>query len=272
MTERQNLEKLKELMRETNTSVETSEVEILEKNNLKKRWITYFRNNPEIYIEKRMGFHSFGYQNFSYHLMQQASQYIEVSTRGTGKSLRVVVFACFRALLYPGSKIGVTAVGASQANENFLTAFMQEIVYKYSPFMKWLWDNKYITSKETDKGYTAQFWNGSIIYFFPAINSSRGLHCDMIIGEELRLIKKSDWDSIVMPMLVKRRAGFRSLPEYQDRNDLDEETRVLCITSNHTATEWFNTMYRNTFTNYFKNSTSENRVFSVDIFPAIRHA
>ena len=171
--------------------------------------MTYFRLNPEIYIEKRMGFHHFGYQHFSYHLMGQANQYTEVSTRGTGKSLRATNFACAMSLLKPNSKIGITAVGSSQANENFLTAFMQEIVYKYSPFMKWLYDNKLITTRETDKGYTATFWNGSIIYFFPCIDSARGLHLDTLIGEELRLIKKSNWDSIAMPMLVPRRAGFR---------------------------------------------------------------
>ena len=122
-----------------------------------------------------MGFHGYGYQNFSYHIMNQADQYIEVSTRGVGKSLRVVAFACARALLYPNSKIGITAVGASQANENYLTAFMQELVlHPYSPFLNWLYNHKMITSRETDKGYNVTFWNGSIIYFFPCINSSRG--------------------------------------------------------------------------------------------------
>lgn len=97
------------------------------------------------------------------------------------------------------------------------------------------------------------------------------LHVDILIGEELRLIKKGDWDSIAMPMLVKRRAGFRNKPDYIERIDLDEETKVICITSNRFKNEWFNTMYNNTFQNYFKNTSMENRVFSIDIFPAIIH-
>lgn len=97
------------------------------------------------------------------------------------------------------------------------------------------------------------------------------LHVDLLIGEELRLIQKSNWSSIAIPMLVQRRPGFRNRPEYQERTDLDEETKIICITSNHTGREWFNTLYNNTFTNYFKNMTSDNRVYSVDIFPAIRH-
>lgn len=272
MTERECLEKLKQLRSKSSCVIDLTEEQQQEKIDRKKRWVTYFRNNIETYIVKRMGFYSFGYQVFSYHLMNASNQYIEVSTRGVGKSLRATCFASARALLYPGSKIGITAVGASQANENFNTAFMQELIYKkYSPFLAWLYDKGLITTKLTDKGYCVNFWNGSIIYFFACISSSRGLHVDVLIGEEMRLIKKSDWDSIAMPMLVKRRAGFRNKPEYIDRIDLDEETKVLCITSNRFKNEPFNTMYNNTFTNYFKNTIMENRVFSIDIFPAIKH-
>ncbi|MEG1151708.1 MAG: hypothetical protein RSD67_02430 [Oscillospiraceae bacterium] len=271
MTERAILERLK-VLKSKSIVVTTQSAEQIQKiNDRKKRWSTYFRLNPEIYIEKKMGFHSFGYQNFSYHLMQKASQYIEVSTRGTGKSLRVIAWAVQRCLLYPNSKIGVVAVGASQANENFLTAFMQELVFEYSPFMKWLYEKKLITYKETDKGYLVTFWNNSIILFCPCINSTRGVHFDILIGEELRLIKKADWDSIAMPMLVPRRAGFRNRPEYFERDDLDEDTKVICITSNRYKNEWFNTMFNNTFVNYFKNTMTENRVFCCDIFLAISH-
>jgi len=271
MTSREKLEELKRLRdRISNTQIKTEE-ELQKIKDRKKRWATYFRKNPAIYIEKRMGFHSFGYQNFSYDLMQQANQYIEVSTRGVGKSLRAIVFGAYRCLVYPGSKVGVTAVGNSQANENFLTAFMGELVFKYSWLMKWLYENKYITTRETDKGYNVTFWNGSTMTFFPCINSSRGLHFDVLIGEELRLIKKRDWSSIAMPMLVTRRAGFRNKEPYLERTDLDEDTKLICITSNRYKNEWFNTMFRDTYSNYFKNTGTKNRVLCIDIFSALRH-
>lgn len=272
MTERQIIERLKAL-RQTSGNIDVVSREQKEKEKINKmKWITYYRKNIEIYIEKRMKFHGYGYQNFSYHLMNMADQYIEVSTRGTGKSLRATAFACARALLYPNSKIGLTAVGASQADENFLTAFMQELVLKpYSPLLNWLYNNGMIKTRETNKGYVASFWNGSVIYFFPTINSSRGIHVDTLIGEELRLIKKADWDSIAMPMLVKRQAGFRNRPEYYERIDLDEPTKVICITSNRFKNEWFNTMYKNTFVGYFKEKLTKNATFSVDIFSAMKH-
>src|SRR5690606_38412475 len=119
----------------------------------------------------RMNFHSFGYQNFSYHLMNEASNYIEVSTRGVGKSLRCIVYAAARALLYPYSKIGVCAAQKNQSDEDFQTAFMHELVNQYSPFMKWLYKNGLIKTKEAEKGYVVEFLNGSIIYFFACIES-----------------------------------------------------------------------------------------------------
>lgn len=271
MTERQQLERMKELQKKYSKVNKIVQSESQESIDLKKRWMTYYRNNPEIYIQYRMGFKSFGFQNFSYHLMGTADQYMEVSTRGVGKSLRALVFASYSCLMYPNSKIGVTASTASQANENFLTAFMAEIIYKYSPFMHWLYEHGLIKTKETDKGYVAQFWNGSIIYFFPCINSSRGIHVNMLIGEELRLIKRKDWDSIAMPMLVPRRAGYRNREEYFDRIDLDENAKIICITSNRTKGEWFNTMFNDTFSNYFKNKKKNNKVFACDIFLALRH-
>ncbi len=174
MSDRKKLERMKELRLNLNNVEEDTEKMLQDEIDNKKKWITYYRNNPEIYIETRLGFHGFGYQNFSYHLMFKAEQYCEVSTRGTGKSLKMVTGAVARALLYPNSKIGITAVGNSQANENYTTAFMQEIVYKYSPFMKWLYDNKFFISKETEKGYLVQFWNGSTLIFFACIDSARG--------------------------------------------------------------------------------------------------
>lgn len=174
MTERETIERLKYLRSKNKKSINLTDKEKEEIKNRKKRWITYFRLNPEIYIEKRMEFHSFGYQNFSYHLMGNSSVYNEISTRGVGKSLRCVAYAASYCLLYPGAKVGLAAVTRSQADEDFQTAFKIELIGKYSKFMNWLYNKGMIKTRETEKGFVAEFWNGSIIYFFPAIDSSRG--------------------------------------------------------------------------------------------------
>ena len=84
MTERQILERLKKLCTKSNKTDIMSLKQQKTIKELKMRWMTYFRNNIEIYINYRMGFHGYGYQNFSYHLMNVSDQYVEISTRGVG--------------------------------------------------------------------------------------------------------------------------------------------------------------------------------------------
>lgn len=271
MTEREIIERLKELLSKNSISIKKTVEQQEEVKNRKKRWATYFRNNPEIFIEHRMKFHSFGYQNFSYHLMGSSSKYNEISTRGVGKSLRCIVFAAAHCLLHPGAKVGVAAVTRSQADEDFQTAFKLELVDKYSIFMKWLYDNGLIKTRETEKGYVAEFWNGSIIYFFPAIDSSRGLHLDLLIGEELRLIPRGKWESICVPMLVPRQPIFRFQPQYIEDRSYDEPTKIITITSNRFSTEYFNTMYNQTVVDYFKHPWDRKIAISFDVFLALSH-
>jgi hypothetical protein len=174
MTERQIIEQIKTL-RSQNIKAEKLTVEQIEEIDArKKRWMVYWRNNIELYIEYKMKFHSFGYQHFSYHLMNDATNYMEVSTRGVGKTLRVIAFATAKAILYPYSKIGVGAVTRSQADEDFQTTFNKEVCDQFSIFCKWLKQKGLITIRETEKGFNVSFWNGSVLYFFPVIDSSRG--------------------------------------------------------------------------------------------------
>lgn len=174
MTEREIIERLKELRSENNKAEFLTSEDKEKIQDRKKMWMTYWRQNPEVYIEKKMTFHSFGYQNFSYHLMNEATNYEEISTRGVGKTLRVIVYATCMALLYPYSKIGIGAVTRSQADEDFQTTFDKEVCGQFSIFCRWLKQKGLITSRETEKGFSTSFWNGSMMYFFPVIDSSRG--------------------------------------------------------------------------------------------------
>jgi hypothetical protein len=271
MTEREIIERLKELRSENNKAEFLTSEDKEKIQDRKKMWMTYWRQNPEVYIEKKMTFHSFGYQNFSYHLMNEATNYEEISTRGVGKTLRVIVYATCMALLYPYSKIGIGAVTRSQADEDFQTTFDKEVCGQFSIFCRWLKQKGLITSRETEKGFMVTFFNGSIMYFFPVIDSSRGLHVNLLIGEEIRLIPKGKWDSIAVPMLVPRQPPFKSLSQYVEHREYDEPTKVILISSNRFADEWFNRQYNKTFVSYFKDKLNKNIVFSLDVYLAIKH-
>jgi hypothetical protein len=271
MTEREEIERIKFLRSQNFKSKQITEEDLEKIKQRRMQWMVYWRNNPELYIEYKMRFHSFGYQHFSYHLMNEATDYEEISTRGVGKTLRVIAFATCIALLYPYSKIGVGAVTRSQAEEDFQTTFNKEVCDQFSLLCKWLKQKGLITSRESEKGFTVSFWNGSVIYFFPVIDSSRGLHVSLLIGEEIRLIPKGKWDSIAVPMLVPRQPPFKSLPQYVEHREYDEPTKTLLISSNRFADEWFNRQYNKNFVGYFKDRLNKNIVLSLDVYLAVRH-
>lgn len=272
MTEREIIERLKDLRSQNDKSEKKTEEEIKFLNDRKKRWMVYWRNNPNLYIHFKMGVTNYGYEHFSLYEMGQATTYFEVSTRNTAKTFRAVEYGLSQCLLRPFCKVGITAVIRDQANDDY-RKFIDEFVNKknMSPFVSYLYDNDLITSREIDKGYLINFWNGSTMIFFPCIESSRGLRLNVLIVEECRLIKKGLVDSVALNMLTPRQPEFKSLPEYKEDRSYDELEQTIYITSNRFKGEWFNNLFNKTFVGYFKNILGKSRVMCFDIFLALSH-
>lgn len=271
MTERQILERLKKLQ-SNNTKVDKKDEERLkEVNERKKRWITFWRKNPNLYIHYIMGVNSYPYQHYSYYLMGDSTQYVDVSTRGVSKTFKAITFGVSHCLMFPYAKVGVCAVTAGQSNEDYDSTFIGDLVNKNSPFLKWLWDSGLITSKVTEKGYRIDFWNGSVMYFFPCIDSSRGLHVDLLIIEECRLIKKSLVDGVALPMHTLRQPQYVKNKKYSTYKSEFDVLKIIYITSNRYEDEWFNTMFNKTVVGYFNDKFNKYKVFCSDIFLAIKY-
>lgn len=174
MTERQILEKLKDMrLKRKQAHIVSPEYE-QELINRKKRWITFWRKNINLYIHYKLRIRSFPFQHYAYYIMNEATTYFDVSTRGVSKSFKAIVYATAACMLYPGYKVGVAAVSRGPADEDYQATFVGEIVNKLSPLIKYLWEAGKITARETEKGYLVTFWNNSSMLFFACIDSSRG--------------------------------------------------------------------------------------------------
>lgn len=272
MTERQVLERIKELKQSVKIVESLTEEEIQAQNDRKKRWMTLWRNNPNLYIHYVLGIKMFPFEHHSLYEMGQSTTYDEVSTRGTAKTFRAITYGTSQCMLRPYCQVGIGAVTRDQAGDDYREKFIKELVNKsnMSPVISYLYEIGMITSKEIDKGYLVIFWNGSTMIFFPMIPSSRGLRLNLLILEECRLMKKSDIDSIGIPMLFPRQPEFRSLPQYIEDRSYDEPEQTIYITSNRFKSEWFNKTFNDTFVDYFRDKINKNRVFCVDIFVAIK--
>lgn len=271
MTDRECLDRLKKLRnnrrREEKMSIER-EKEVKDR---KKKWITFWRDNPNLYIHYKMGVISFPYQHYSYYLMGDATTYVDVSTRGVSKTFKSIAFAASMCLLFPHYSVAVMAVSRGQASADFETTFKRELCNKNSSLLNWLMDNNLITYKESEKGYIAQFWNGSSMIFCPAIDSSRGEHVSLLILEECRLIKKTMVDSVGIPMLTLRQPQYKRTKKYHSYKSKFDVMKTIYITSNRFKDEWFNNLYNKTFVSYFKDKYNRHRVFNSDIFLAIKY-
>ena len=82
ITDRQKLERLKELRNKNVKSVEISEERKAEIDRNKCEWLTFWRRNINLYIEHKLGIHSYPFQQISYFLMADSTMYEEVATRG----------------------------------------------------------------------------------------------------------------------------------------------------------------------------------------------
>lgn len=271
MTERQSLDYLKKAYKNFDVSIEKKEQDDIELEERKLRWMHFWRNNPSLYAHYKLGIHLFPYQHYGITIMDDASEFVEVSTRGTSKTYKALVYLIIRCMLYPGEKCGFATVTRSQAEKAFRETFENEIVGKFSWLIKYLYQNGLISTKLTDTGPEVTFWNGSALYFFPVLDSSRGIHIGTLVIEECRLIKRSAIESIAIPMLTQRQPAYKALPEYVGRRDLDEPVRTIYITSNRYENEWFIRLYRRTFQAFFKNELNRFRVFNTDVYLGIKH-
>jgi uncharacterized protein YjlB len=72
MTERQALEYIKSLNKQAQIQV-VDYAQLQERINKKKRWITFWRKNINLYIHYKLGIRSFPYQHYAYYQMGEAT-------------------------------------------------------------------------------------------------------------------------------------------------------------------------------------------------------
>jgi hypothetical protein len=73
-------------------------------------WTAYFRANPQRYVSEVLfppgsGLRLKWFQKFLLYAMCLNDHFMYVAARGQGKTMLVAIFACVRAILYPGTKI-----------------------------------------------------------------------------------------------------------------------------------------------------------------------
>ena len=160
-----------------------------------------------------------------------------------GKSFLCAVFCVARCILYPGSKIVITAKTRSQAIEILDSKIMKELVPKSENLRNEIKKVEINQSKAQ-----ILFKNGSYIQVATANENSRGIRANLLVIDEFRLLDKDIIDLVLKHFLnCKRHPGYLDTEEYKDYPV--ERNQQMYLSSAWFASHWSWTQCKDYFTN-----------------------
>lgn len=204
---------------------------ITEKEENKKKWITFFRRNIHRFIEIYFGIKLYPHQRLEFYAMGTNTNYVEVASRGTAKSWKVGLFALAWGTLFPNSEITIVAESKNQAGI-IIEKKIRPLKEKYENV-----DNEIASITTNNNTMEVVLKNGSVIFVVPLRETARGNRSTVIIREERRLLNNEKLNSIIAPMAHPRQAEYLKDPKY---SHLVEEPRNISITSSgRDSEEWY---------------------------------
>ena len=90
-------------------------------------WVTFYRRNIHRFVEHYLGIELHFFQKIMIYLMHLCPLVVLICARAVSKSFTTAVYACSVCILYPGSKVLVTAMTKKQAGFNY-RPFIQKCI------------------------------------------------------------------------------------------------------------------------------------------------
>ena len=202
-------------------------------------WITFYRRNWHIYVDRILGIKLRPFQMIMIYLMGISDCFYAICSRGASKSFIAGLGAICKLNLYPYSEIVITSSTIQQANKLADKKIRDELIKKLSPYLLYMYEKEYLViTKPTDGTKIENKLNGSTLYVLPCVESSRGERATLLIYEEVRLLKKNILDSVFEKMPHPRQAKFLENPIYENNPRWIEECQRVYITSARFKYEW----------------------------------
>lgn len=195
-------------------------------------WLTFWRRNPNRFVQRYFGISLYLYQHIILYLMDLCPSICIVAARSAAKSFIIAVYACKEAILRPGSLIVVASATKKQAKLIVSEKIVKEILPR-SPLLQ----AEIKGIKDSQNEIEVKFNNGSSIVVLVANENVRGYRATVFIYEEFRMIAKNIIDTVLSPTLFQRQIPFRIkyLDEYRE---LKEEPKEIYISSSWYKSHW----------------------------------
>lgn len=223
-------------------------------------WTTFYRRNIHRFIEHYFGIKLHFFQVIMVYLMNLSPMVVLICARAVSKSFTTSVYACAVCVLYPNSKVLVTAMTKKQAGL-LITEKIEKELMNMSPNLK----------KEIKKITTGQnaieviFHNGSSFIAGVAGEQSRGLRSTILITDEFRLVDKEVLDSVLTPTEIIRPTPYTMNPKYAH---LQEEPREIYLSSAYFKSHWMFETIKQATKDMYK---GEAILFATDYATTLKH-
>lgn len=214
----------------------------------------YYRANPQRFVKEVLQFEKIRlrwFQELLLWAMMHNNYTLFIASRGLGKTYMVAMFAICYSILYPGTKIVVTAPTLRQANESLVK--IRDEFYKQSAVLRNEIDKISIGQNDGE----IHFKNGSWIRTTTSTENARSLRANIIIVDEYVKTDKHIVDSVIKEFLKSpREPGYLSKVEYEH---LQERNKEIYMSSAWLKSSWG---YKK-FLAYFKNALNPKQKYFI---------
>ena len=212
----------------------------------------YYRANPQRFVKDAFQFTKIKlrwFQELMLWAMMHNNFFLYCAARGQGKTMLVALFACVRCILYPGTKIIITAPILKQANESLL-----KIKDEFCPQSAFLRNE--IARINISQNDGAIYWkNDSWIKTTTSTDNARSAHCNIIIVDEYVKTDKRIIDSVIREFLkAPRDPAYLNKPQYKH---MQERNKEIYMSSAWLKSSWG----YDKFLAYFKNFINPNQKY-----------
>ena len=210
-------------------------------------WNTYYRRNMHRFAIDYFGFRLHFYQIILLWAFSWSRLIVVIASRAAAKSYIIAIYACCRAVLYPGSRIVLTSATRGQS-QLIVSEKIKKELCDSSPNLR----REIERISDNNNDVYVKFKNGSSIHTVTLSKNSRGNRSTVNVGEEAREIDIETYNEVVNPFLIVRQAPFMMLPDYAGNLQFQENPCEIFISSSIEESHWLYKLAKNAMTGMLK--------------------
>lgn len=207
-------------------------------------WTTYFRRNMHRFAMDYLGLQLHMYQMLILWALSWCRLATIIASRAAAKSYIIAIYACCRAILYPGSRIVLTSATRGQS-QLIVSEKIKKELWEASPNLR----REISKISDNNNDVYVRFRNGSSIHTVTLSKTSRGNRSTVNVAEEAREIDIDIYNEVVNPFLIVRQASYMMLPDYAGDPQFQENPCEIFISSSIEESHWLYELARKTMAN-----------------------